>query len=711
MRIQLPDSLTTWSLQSTVASAATQVGDGTGSLVVTKDLLVRPELPRFLRNGDHLTLRAVVNNTTARALQVAVMLDGSGVTPALHSKREQVVTVVANGEMPVGWPVAVTGLAGGTGGVTITVRAINGVVEPDAVAQSLPIEAASYGEVVARAGATAASATETLRLPGDLDRSQGTLQVNLTPSLASGIGPALTYLRSYPYWCAEQTTSHLFPEMVLRRLLPELPAAKNADPADLRYALHLLVGLQQSDGGWGWWYENTSSPFMTAYAMDGLLAAQRAGFKVDTSVLARGTSRLQAWQSTGQEPDAGASNLNVEAYIGYVLAMAGARWDSGGSLYAQRDMLAPYGMAYLALALQREGGKAEQISTLVRTLKEKAVVDVQGMIWWPQNTYDDAALESPVRSTAVVVDALARLTPRDVLVPGGVRWLVNQRQDNIWQSTQDTAISLVALGDYLAHSGELHQTFGYAVEVNGHVVGTGRLTPVDVANGRTVTVPLHGLLHTGGNALRITRQPGASSGSWLYYGYSLQYYRSTKFVPAQANGVAISRRYVVLRDGKQLSQASQQTVYAHAGDVLRVELTMTVTAGVSIGEYGDTSSLNYVMVEDPLPSGAEPLDASLLTSSLATQLRNQSKLPATRSYGNGEEFMPAWWGTWYPDHVEMRDDRVALFASYLSVGTYHYSYLAQITAPGVYRALPASVEAMYHPEVHGHSAGQELIVR
>jgi uncharacterized protein YfaS (alpha-2-macroglobulin family) len=61
--------------------------------------------------------------------------------------------------------------------------------------------------------------------------------------------------------------------------------------------------------------------------------------------------------------------------------------------------------------------------------------------------------------------------------------------------------------------------------------------------------------------------------------------------------------------------------------------------------------------------------------------------------------------------VELRDDRAALFVSYLEPGAYHYSYLAQVMAPGAYRALPAQAEAMYRPEVHGRSAGQLLMVR
>jgi len=688
--LRLPDSLTTWALASTAADAATRVGDGQGSLMVTKDLLVRPELPRFLRARDHLALRAVLNNTTGRSLRVTVTLQAGGLTLAPGVAGRRTVVVPANGELPLSWP-TVVGDHVGVARVTISAIPTDLLIEADAVALPLPIEPASFFETVAGAGATIAEARQTLRLPTDLDWTQGDVRLTLTPSLAAGLGPALTYLRQYPYWCAEQTTSHLFPEMVLRHVLPHLPGVQAADTADLRYALRLLQNLQQPDGGWGWWYETgSSSPFMTAYAVDGLLAARRAGFPVAPGVLSRGVVSLRGWASGQNLGNGELDNPNLVAYLGYVLTQAGSSWDPT-DLYAQRAALAPYGQAYLALALARGGGHGAWVASLLASLRRAARPATAGGVWWPQGSYDDRALESPVRSTAVVVDALARLAPADAALPLGVRWLVGQRQDDAWQSTQDTAISLVALGDVLAHTDELRQSYAYAVELGGRTLTSGRVTPATAATGITISVPLRGLLRAGANTLRIRRQP---HGGWLYYSYALHYYRRTPFVAARSHGVGIERRYVVLRGGRRLPEDTRHVARAHPGDVLRVELTISTS-----------QQLSYVMIEDPLPSGAEPLDASLLTSSLATQLRNQGTLPTAEQDG-----VPAWWWTWFPDHTELRDDRAALFVTYLAPGVYHYSYLAQITAAGSYRALPAHIEAMYRPEVNGHSASQQLLV-
>ena len=64
----------------------------------------------------------------------------------------------------------------------------------------------------------------------------------------------------------------------------------------------------------------------------------------------------------------------------------------------------------------------------------------------------------------------------------------------------------------------------------------------------------------------------------------------------------------------------------------------------------------------------------------------------------------------YFDNVEMRDDRMALFASYLPAGVYTYSYLARATTPGAYGVLPAHAYLSYFPDVFGRSDGGRFTV-
>ena len=109
---------------------------------------------------------------------------------------------------------------------------------------------------------------------------------------------------------------------------------------------------------------------------------------------------------------------------------------------------------------------------------------------------------------------------------------------------------------------------------------------------------------------------------------------------------------------------------------------MTVTVNAPQGGQ-------YVLVEDPLPAGLEPIDTSLATSQKVKA--GQKSRVWTR--------------------VELHDDRVALFATYLRPGTHTFTYLARATTAGVFRVLPAHAEMMYAPEVSGRTDGAMFEVK
>ncbi|MEZ4580371.1 MAG: hypothetical protein R3A10_01730 [Caldilineaceae bacterium] len=128
------------------------------------------------------------------------------------------------------------------------------------------------------------------------------------------------------------------------------------------------------------------------------------------------------------------------------------------------------------------------------------------------------------------------------------------------------------------------------------------------------------------------------------------------------------------------------------GDVI------SVTVGVIV-----PADRYHLMVEVPIPAGTEPVDRSLATE------RNDLPGPefgATEETANGPRF-----GYWTPTYVDIRDDKVALFATYLPAGAYEFTFPIRATVPGEYRVLPVHAEQMYFPEVWGRSAGELFGVR
>ena len=53
-----------------------------------------------------------------------------------------------------------------------------------------------------------------------------------------------------------------------------------------------LLDYQHEDGGWGWWKTDENHPFMTAYAIYGLLETRANGYQVNDWKIRRGLGAL-----------------------------------------------------------------------------------------------------------------------------------------------------------------------------------------------------------------------------------------------------------------------------------------------------------------------------------------------------------------------------------------------------------------------------------
>src|SRR5262249_34585710 len=66
------DGLTTWRATAIAQTSDTAVGFGTSQIIVSKDLFVRVEIPRFLTQHDSSRIQAIVHNETG-AKQTALV--------------------------------------------------------------------------------------------------------------------------------------------------------------------------------------------------------------------------------------------------------------------------------------------------------------------------------------------------------------------------------------------------------------------------------------------------------------------------------------------------------------------------------------------------------------------------------------------------------------------------------------------------------------
>ncbi len=685
--VTLPDNLTTWRVDARGLTADTLVGDSLTDVIATLPLLVRPVTPRFFVVGDRVALAAVINNNTDAEQAVQATLQASGVT--LAGAATQSVTIPAGGRARVEWWVTVEDVPY----VDLTFFAIGADGYQDAAKPMLatgpdgtiPVyrytapDTVGTGGVLRQEGAR----TEAISLPPSLDADQGELTVHLDPSLAVTTVDALDYLKNFPHQCIEQTISRFLPNVMTYRALKNLGLDDPALAANLRAvldeALARLAREQNYDGGWGWFAQMESNPYITAYAALGLIEARDAGFEVDALMIDRALNFVRS-DFVRPAVETPVWRLNRQAFYLYVFARAGqARAAELDALLGHRLKMDTWALAFLLMAYQQYDPTADAIPALVSDLQTAAILSATGA-HWEEAERDWWNWSSDTRTTAIALAALARVQPQNDLLPNVVRWLMVARQGDHWTTTQETAWAVMALTDWMVASGELRGDYDYQAVLNGQALAEGAVTPDTVREGQVLRVAVRDLLRDQVNRLTIARSAGEGV---LYYTAHLK----TRLWASEAK--PISRGITVSREYFRADDPDTPVTSAKVGDVITVRVTITLP-----------QEIYYFVLEDPIPAGTEPVDTSLLTTS---QLNQPPTIRPTHD--------PRWyWGWWLFDRSELRDEQLNLYADFLPRGTYVYTYQVRASIPGEFQTMPSHAYAFYFPEVLGRGEGTLLTV-
>ncbi len=690
--VTLPDNLTTWRLDVRAVTSGedglTMVGQDTFDLLSTKPLLIRPVTPRFMVVGDTVTLAAIVNNNTGQEMPVEVFIEGAGFT--LQGEASQTFTIPAGGRQRVDWPVTVGDVAnldltffanGGDGEYTDASRPPLGQGDE----RLIPVYKYEAPDIVGTAGMMpeAGARTESIVLPQRFDVTQGSLYVNLDPSLAATTIDGLTYLRNFPHQCIEQTISRFLPNIMTFRALDTLGVADAELEAELdlavNFALQRLFAQQKPNGGWGWFVQDQSNPLTTAYALIGLTEARNAGFAVDDSTIQAAQDYLRTTFIV-PGPSIETWQLNRQAFTLYALAYSGSPDVARtATLFEHRARLSYYAKAFLAqtfhLATPSDDSRT---NTLISDLINGAVVSATGVHW--EEDYDDIRnWNTDTRTTAIVLDTLVKLSPDSELLPNVVRWLMTARTADAWETTQETAWAVMALTNWMTASGELNPAYSYTAALNGETLAEAEATPQTVRESQELVVEVGDLLLDQPNELMIERSDGPGV---LYYTAHLRVFLPVPEIEPINRGIVVQRRYVSPETGEPVTEA-------RVGDLVEVRLTIITP-----------NDLHYAVIEDPIPAGTEGVNPQLATSQqIGTQPGLESSDPL--SYG---------WGWWWFSNIEFRDEKVVLYSTYLPAGTYEYVYSIRAGLPGEYNVIPVTGYQFYMPEVFGRSAGSTFTV-
>ncbi len=753
INVPFPDNLTTWTLHAVAIDRKTRVGEASKDVVTSKPIIARLQAPRFLVEGDEAELLVIAHNDTDEELKARVSLTaGEGITlgslmagePAMRSGAGSVgrsgdghidITVPAKGETRVS--VRATATRAGFCKLNATVA---GKDDGDAVEITLPI--LTYGGerlmadgTVLRPSDETASHRWTFELPERMVAASPRLTVNLSPSVATVMIDALPYLFDYPYGCTEQTMSRFLPAVMARHTLqkmgvdlaevkrildarpprevePPLPGRWYGSPrvgnpvfedaavdSMVTEGVRRLASMQHGDGGWGWWKNDESSPYMTAYVVYGLAEGRRADVTVDAGMIDRGVAFLKERVKSREAVSrwgGGREDANVRMWMLYALAADSPKHVADADvravldrLYDGRDDLTDYGRAMLAIVLHQAGDKARRdvvLENFENTLVENREANTvhwgaaDGYRYW----YDNG-----LETTAMVVRALMTVDATKPWVTQAVNWIVKNRQGPRWRSTKDTAFAVYALSDFLTRTNELDPDMTVDVVLDGKPVQSWEVNAKNVL-GVDMSLSLdHERLATGKHTVEITRHGRGT----VYSNMFAEYFSLEDPIPPGGHDVAVERKYFRVTPhevDKVRSVWDPQTGKMRDEKYRDIEYELTPIADGEPLAPGDIieavstiradADLEYMMIADPKPAGCEPLD-----------------LTSGGSYGDG-----------LFAHMELRDEQVTFFAPWFAEGERTVRYRLRCETPGRFHALPASAEAMYAPFVKGSSRSDVL---
>ena len=687
--ITLPDNLTTWRLSSKAVTADTLVGQSSVDIISSLPLLIRPVTPRFLTVGDVVQLGAIVNNNTDAAIEATVTLDAPGLT--LRSP-QQTVIIAANSQELVRWPVTINDVQWADLTFRVEGGGFSDASKPtfgEGPDQLIPVYHFNAEDVVGTSGVLEESGrrVEALLLPPNVDTRIGSVDINLSPSLAAAMIDTLAAHNNLDYIpvCAHALANRLLPNVATYRALTELKLDNPQLTAELtslmETAISQLESLQLAGGGWTWCYHNQSDPYISAMVLLSLIQAQQAGFAVDSVAIEGGISYV-ARQIRPAADLTEPYEINRQAFYVYVLAEATypANNEADDLFNEHRALLDPASKALLALVYELSNGSSENQASLLADVNDAAILSATGAFW--QNTTQDyRSPMSDVRGTAVIIDTLSRIQPDNGLLPQAVRWLMAARKALIWETPLDTATAVTALTNWMLASGELQADFGYGLLVNGQEWTDGAFTQETITNNDFVSVANNRLARDEANFFEFRRGEGDGR---LYYTMHLDSFIDANSVTAVNRGFTVQRTHYDANCDPETDTCEPISQLA-AGQQVRVELTV-------IAQH----DMFNVIVQDPIPAGTEAIDPNLDTSASGFE----GGISRT-----DEQYRYGYWGWWYFDRIEYRDEQVRFLSQYLPAGTYQYTYYLQTTIPGEFQVMPTTARQEFFPEVFGRSDG------
>ena len=476
----LPDILTQWRLYGFAWTDQFQVGTLNRTIQAQKELMVQPLMPRFLRQGDTIEIRAKVSNLTDSVMEVLVGFE----------IENGELNVIENGEWRMeNYPGAATNSQ-------LTISPRSSTISTTRIAVPADWHVADYkvyaykttsgghlsdgeqGQLPVLSNRERITTSHLIYVPGSVDGKEivRTFDIAL-PTPAPGDSTILTFTAN-PIQYAIEALPHfkrlLMPGNIylansiyvnhLTTLLDTLsPKEKQRVASRVTSDLHRILGAQASGGGWSWMpggreasryvtesvlqrlascpsldnQNNYHNQYLRAIAyLDKLLVDINKDMMIYSHPWFDDYLSLTYTRSLyfNTKPLDQCDSTTQEAYR-FCYRMYKMRSNDYTNLHTQSQ---------LALLMLHMGDTADAISLATRIKESAHTSDDQGM-YWLNNVSGYGWYQRPIETAALLVDVFADVLHDWESVNRIQQWILASKRGTTWRTDMATAAALHAL--------------------------------------------------------------------------------------------------------------------------------------------------------------------------------------------------------------------------------------------------------------------------
>lgn len=477
-------------------------------------------------------------------------------------------------------------------------------------------------------------------IPDDWYEGTGRYAVRTASLSTVTLARQIQHLLSYPYGCLEQTTSRVFPLLYFDDI------ARFAQPGIfgghgheyfIQEGIDRIQSMSASDGRFTYWPGHHDVHYWSSVYATHFLVEARKAGYDVNDQLYDMSLTMMTRIARGQQTDEG-RDVAVRVYAALVLAKAGKM--DNRTLNYLRTLHTDELAAFSTFQLAMVfalSGDTEYARTLVP-------VDIQPANFDPET---GGNFSSGIRTNAILLDMLMETDPSSPTIPVLAKSLLEDARLGRWYTTQETAFALMALGKYL--KGQQPPDFTGRIEIVG-----------DTTYAIDTSAFMLERRDLGGKDVRV---------SITGFGPCYVYWQSTGVSPdldidEYDRGIKIRRTYFTADGREQLLDD------VRPGD----QVVCCITA------ESQSTTLANVVISDLLP-GCFEIDNPRLAGS-----------PSMRWIQHRNSRL---------DYMDVRDDRLLLFADIREDQQFNYYYSLRCIAAGNFIVPPVAAECMYNPTIAG----------